>query len=241
MVGSNDNLVKQVPALFVKFLVLSYLQLRSNYSKPISQFSKMLKKLFVFFFLFIPLILSAQDSLRVIQGQKSSKDTSRIVAVKGKFKPNPKRALIYSLVLPGSGQIYNRDWWKLPLVYGAIGGMGYLVQQNYHEYKRYKTARELLLEGKPHEFSSQNPSESSLRAARDYYRSNFEMSCLGLGVIYALQGIEAYVAAHLKNFDVSEDLGLTPFMGNSVVGPYIGLNISLPIQNIASQKPSVFY
>jgi hypothetical protein len=129
-------------------------------------------------------------------------------------------------VLPGSGQIYNRDWWKTPLVYGALAGTGYLVKINYDEYQRYKTARALLIEGKPNEFSALNPTESALRAARDYYRSNFELSCVALGVVYILQGIEAYTAAHLKNFDISEDLSLSPYIGNSSIGTYYGLSFN---------------
>ena len=186
----------------------------------------MMKHLVCILFIIVPFFLLAQDSTQISPTTVILKDTANISLPKRKFQPNPKKALLYALILPGAGQIYNRDWWKLPLVYGAIAGTGFLVQQNYSEYKRYKTARELLLEGKPHEFSSQNPSESTLRAARDYYRSNFEMSCLGLGIVYALQGIEAYVAAHLKNFDVSEDLGFTPYIGNSPVGPYYGLNLN---------------
>ena len=193
------------------------------------------------FLLILSIKLSAQDSTKVDQAKVIIKDSLHVTVPKQKFQPKPQKALLLALALPGAGQIYNRDWWKLPLVYGALAGVGYLVQQNYSEYRRYKTARELLLEGKPHEFSDQNPSESTLKAARDYYRSNFEMSCLGLGVVYILQGIEAYVAAHLKNFDVSEDLGLTPFMGNSPIGPYYGLSIAKPFEKRSKSRISPLY
>ncbi len=176
------------------------------------------------FMVWMPFSGNAQDTLAGKQVRIISKDTVQLNIPKGKFQPKPTKALVYSLIIPGAGQIYNRDWWKLPLVYGALGGVGYLVQQNYKEYRRYDKARDLYLEGKPNEFSHLNPNESSLRAARDYYRSNFELSCLGLGVLYALQAIEAYTAAHLKSFDVSDDLSFHPYFEHTVTGPAVGIS-----------------
>ena len=141
-----------------------------------------------------------------------------------KRAPSPKKALLLSLALPGTGQIYNGDWWKAPIVYGAIGGMYYFVHFNYTEYKRYSVARDLLLENKPNEFPG--ASEASIRAVRDYYRSNLELSCVGLGLVYILQGVEAFVAAHLKTFDVNEDLGFKSSINNSAIGPVYGFSVT---------------
>jgi len=141
--------------------------------------------------------------------------------------PSPKRALLYSLVIPGAGQVYNGDWWKVPIIYGAMGGMYYLVHFNYTEYNRYKTARDLLLENQPNEFPG--ASEASIRSVRDFYRSNFELSCVGLGVAYILQGIEAFVAAHLKTFDVDDDLSFKSYIDQSAIGPVYGFSFKYPL------------
>ena len=141
-----------------------------------------------------------------------------------KRTPSPKKALILSLVLPGAGQIYNRDWWKLPIIYGALGGLYYAVDFNYTEYKRYKIAREKVIIGEPNEFPG--ASEASLKAVRDYYRKSFELSCVGLGLVYVLQAIEAFVDAHLSTFDVDEDLSFKSYMDNTRFGPVYGLGFT---------------
>ncbi len=160
-----------------------------------------------------------KDSLNKVQFDKNTLSV--------KHFPSPKKALIFSLVIPGAGQVYNGDWWKVPIIYGAMGGMYYLVHFNYTNYNRYKVARDLLLENKPNEFPG--ASEASIRAVRDFYRSNFELSCVGLGVTYILQAIEAFVAAHLKTFDVDEDLGFKSYYNQSAIGPVYGFTLTYPI------------
>lgn len=197
------------------------------------------KKLILLCIMILPMFLFGQDSINVVKPDLIKEQT--IIVVKPKFNPNPNRALIFSLVIPGAGQVYNGQWWKVPIVYAALGGTAYLVKQNYNEYKRYKVARELLLEGKPNEFSALNPSETALRAARDYYRSNFELSTVALGLIYVLQGIEAYVGAHLKSFDIKDDLGISPVIDRVGTSQYIGLNISRNINSKPEHKKIVAF
>lgn len=189
------------------------------------------RKIVLLFIVIIPFFLFGQDSISVLKPDFTKEQNTKVL--KPKFNPNPNRALIFSLILPGAGQVYNGQWWKVPIVYAALGGTAFLVKQNYDEYTRYKVARELLLEGKPNEFSALNPSETALRAARDYYRSNFELSTVALGLVYILQGIEAYVGAHLKSFDIKDDLGISPIIDRVGPSQYIGLNIS---RNI-NEKP----
>ena len=120
--------------------------------------------------------------------------------------PVPKKALLYSLVLPGSGQVYNGRWWKAPIAVGAIGGMAYVFSYNNGLYRRLKTALELELQDQMHEFSSLNLGENGLRANRDSYDKNRQASLAGIVAVYGLVAIEAFVDAHLQNFDISEDL-----------------------------------
>lgn len=129
--------------------------------------------------------------------------------VKIRENPIPKKSLILSLALPGAGQVYNGRYWKLPLVYGALGGMVYVIDFNQSRYKRLKTALELKRQNLDHEFSGTGiDSERSLLALRDSYDKNRQLSYFGLFVVYALQAVEAFVDAHLLGFEINEDLSL---------------------------------
>lgn len=120
--------------------------------------------------------------------------------------PVPKKALLYSFILPGSGQVYNGHWWKAPFAVGALGGMGYLVYFNNGYYQRLKKALELELQDQPHEFSNLNLGANGLRSNRDSYDKNRQLSYVGVVAVYGLIAVEAFVDAHLQNFDISEDL-----------------------------------
>ena len=129
--------------------------------------------------------------------------------VKIRENPIPKKSLILSLALPGAGQVYNGRYWKLPLVYGALGGMVYVIDFNQSRYKRLKTALELKRQNLDHEFSGTGiDSERSLLALRDSYDKNRQLSYFGLFVVYALQAVEAFVDAHLLGFEINENLSL---------------------------------
>ena len=120
--------------------------------------------------------------------------------------PNPKMSLRLSLLLPGSGQIYNGRWWKAPLAYGAIGTMAYITYYNQDRYQRLKTALELQLQNKPHEFSKQISSVNALRNLRNQYDKQTQLSYIGTAAVYVVVAVEAFVDAHLQNFDINEDL-----------------------------------
>lgn len=143
--------------------------------------------------------------------------------------PAPKKALLYSFILPGAGQVYNGRWWKAPFALGAMGGMGYLVYTNNDLYQRLKKALELELQDEPHEFSDLNLGVNGLRSNRDVYDKRRQLSYVGVVAVYGLIAVEAFVDAHLQNFDISEDLSwrikptfqTDPHSGMS--GPGIGL------------------
>lgn len=121
--------------------------------------------------------------------------------------PNPKKALFFSLAIPGAGQVYNGKWWKVPFVYGALGGMGYLVNRNTNEYLTLKRAYRRKLNGLPHDFSGSRIDETrTLKSLRDGADKNRQLSYIGFVVVYLLNGVEAFVDSHLASFDVSDDL-----------------------------------
>ncbi len=165
-------------------------------------------------------------------GQKKPQGDSLALTPKPetRFTPSPQRAALYGLI-PGGGQIYNRRYWKLPIVYGAIGGLYYVAQINATEYRRFKTAYQKELLGEDHEFSALNLPASVLRNNRDVYRKNLEESYIFMSLTYLLSIAEAYVDAHLRNFDINEDLSghLHPtwMVSQRMVTPGLGLSVRL--------------
>lgn len=145
------------------------------------------------------------------------------------FKPNSTRSVIYSAVFPGLGQIYNRRYWKLPIIYGGFLGVVYAVTWNGRYYRDYTDAfRDLynMQAGRPGGDSWKNFVPSSVvsdiendvtkrqnylnrfRRQKDFYRRNRDLAIIiGVG-LYALCIIDAYVDAQLYDFNMSEDLSM---------------------------------
>lgn len=122
------------------------------------------------------------------------------------------KATIYSLILPGLGQAYNKKYWKVPVVYVGFGVIGYMISNNRKEYKLYKAAYEFVpIEGddqpSPNEYYDLY-SKDQLKQGRDYYRRNMELSYIFAGFWYLLNVIDASVDAHLFEFQVSPNLSL---------------------------------
>ena len=133
-------------------------------------------------------------------------------------KPHsPVKATIMSACLPGLGQIYNGKWWKVPIVYAGLGGLGYLVYNNYYEYRSYLHAYEFktgdLPEGvtlNQHETELANRyAESQLQTYKESYRRDFEFYTLITVAWYGLNIVDACVDGHLYNYDISDDLSFS--------------------------------
>lgn len=153
--------------------------------------------------------------------------------------PDPGRALAYSLIVPGAGQFYNKKYVKVGLVYAGFFGILSGINWQGDREDRFQTALELKLDNLPHEFSGTSlDSERALRSRRDQYRKNRELMTIGLGLFYLLNGMDAYVDAHLLRFDVSEDLTLHLSPVSAASGP--GLCLSLKQQR-PGPTPQPFY
>lgn len=160
-----------------------------------------------------------------------------------KWAPDPKRAMWLGIVLPGAGQIYNRKYWKLPIIYGGIVGCIYAWRWNNMMYTDYSRAYIDLLDDDPQtqsynsfmhlgaQITDDNKSrfENIFQRRKDMYRRWRDLSVICLIGVYALSIIDAYVDASLSQFDVSRDLSLrveptvlhnqsssNPFQGNSL-------------------------
>lgn len=128
---------------------------------------------------------------------------------------SPAKAAFYSAILPGLGQAYNKRYWKIPIIYAALGTSIYFYVDNNKQYKRYRDAYKRRLAGfTDDEFwgegSTPNISNDGLTRAQDTYRRNQELSLLITVGIYALNIIDANVDAHLLQFNVDENLALKP-------------------------------
>ena len=144
---------------------------------------------------------------------------------------SPSRAAFYSAVLPGLGQAYNKKYWKIPIVYAAIGTGVYFVVDNQQEYLRYQEAYKLRISGRPDEFdgTGDNPniSEDGLIRAQEVLKRNRDLALFITIGLYALNIIEANVDAHLDDRAFSRNLSVRPtFELNPVDNQTIaGLNL----------------
>ncbi len=141
---------------------------------------------------------------RKVKGEK----TTRIDTAERPFQ-NPGKAAMYAAVFPGLGQIYNKKYWKLPLVYGALGAGIYAITFNHDQYKIYLDGFYTRIDDDPvnDQFVGQYD-ERQLIELQNIYRRWRDLSIILTGVAYGLQILDAYVDAHLFYFDVSDDLSL---------------------------------
>ena len=138
------------------------------------------------------------------------------------WRPNPKRAMWLAIVLPGAGQIYNRKYWKLPIVYGGFIGCLYAATWNNQMYHDYSQAYMDIMDDNPQtqsynqflhlgatiDDSNIDAYKNLFKRRKDYYRRYRDMSIFIMIGVYALSVIDAYVDASLSEFDISDDLSL---------------------------------
>ncbi len=123
---------------------------------------------------------------------------------------SPVKASLLSTALPGAGQFYNKKYWKIPVIYGAFAGLGYLVRFNHDRFSTYREAYILRTDGDANTVDgfTDRYSDSDLQALRDFYRRNRDLSLIFAGLVYVLNIVDASVDAHLYYFDVSDDLSM---------------------------------
>ena len=118
----------------------------------------------------------------------------------------PKKAALYSAILPGAGQVYTKKYWKVPVIYGGLITSAYYINESNDLYQLYKSTYLNRLDG---DFTDNlNYSDSDLRTLTEHYRRNREVSALLFTLTYILNIVDASVNAHLFDYDVSEDLSL---------------------------------
>ena len=171
---------------------------------------------------------SQTDSLSVETEEKQVKEGDK---ANEPYDPiATSKAAFYSAVLPGLGQAYNGSWWKIPIAYAGLGTGIYFYLDNDKQYDRYRDAYKNRIAGRPDEFMGRI-SEDGLRRAQELYQKNKEISILVTVGIYILNIVDANVEAHLRQFNVNDDLTLKPQMNfNSLTGKTdygVALNLRL--------------
>lgn len=151
--------------------------------------------------------------------------------------PDPSSVLYRSLMIPGWGQITNRQIWKVPIIYGIFTGIGYYTYLLNNVYQDYRAAYYNIVRGEETDFKfGPTPdrliglNENQLRAQRNSLRNQRDFMFIVMGLAYALNAIDAYVFAHMRSFDVSDDLSARTAIGPAILAnnsPGVSLSISL--------------
>jgi len=142
----------------------------------------------------------------------------------------PAKAAFYSAVLPGLGQVYNKRYWKVPLVYGAIGASIYTYNQNHKNYLRYRNAYKRRIAGyNDDEFQNLISSTDRLIDGQEFYKRNRDRSMIFILGFYFLNILDANIDAHLKQYNVNSDLTVKPYFDVAPVGaqPMVGMRVAL--------------
>ena len=164
------------------------------------------------------------------------------------FVPNPTKATWLAVVFPGGGQIYNRKYWKLPIIYGGFAGCAYALSWNGKMYKDYSQAYLDIMDSNPNTKSyedllppnaqyNEEQLKNTLKRRKDSFRRFRDLSIFAFIGVYLISIIDAYVDAELSNFDISPDLSMkleptvidnnSQFRSNSYKNKSVGLQCVL--------------
>lgn len=217
------------------------------------------KIFFIVFFTLCPFLKSfSQDSLKVAKADSLKKMVSQVVAPDtskkmsklkafgitmkkvagaGKVEPDekPKIAFLRSLIVPGTGQITNKQYWKVPIIVGAAVGDVFWIRSLNRRYKSYrgyliemtdKNLTEITIDGRgPYSLQGVTSATNTFRRYRD-------LNIIGFTAGWLIFAVEANVAAHLKTFDMSEDISMkiTPTVVNGPMNAAFGVKFELNIK-----------
>ena len=181
------------------------------------------------------------------RAQKLEVDSTRIVEMDQQTEEvhSPRKATIYSAILPGLGQAYNKKYWKIPVIYAGFATMGYFIYWNNDNYGIMKRAYNDYTDDDPNTRSYENLDGASLYdlennkthqeifkknvlRQQNYYRRNRDLLVISIIGFYGLNLIDASVDAHFFDFDISEDLTMNwqPVMYHFNQQPVYGINCS---------------
>ena len=145
-----------------------------------------------------------------------------------KTMKDPAKAALLSAIVPGTGQAFNKRFWKIPVIYSCFGGFTYLLLTNQNKYKEFKTAIENRYDDDPNSIDNfPQYNDQNLVTLKNLYRKRRDLSAAGIGLVYLLNVIDANVDAHLKQFDqkINESISLSirptfNYLPSSIYNPF---------------------
>ncbi|TVR16975.1 MAG: hypothetical protein EA391_06170 [Balneolaceae bacterium] len=152
--------------------------------------------------------------------------------------PEPRSVLFKSMIIPGWGQIENRQAWKVPIIYAMFAGVGYYTHFLNGEYQDYRAAYYNTVQGAESDFRFgptpqrlQGISANQLQSNRNSLRNQRDFMFVVMGLAYGLNVLDAYVFAHMRSFDVSDDLSARTVIQPGLIAEGApGVSISLTLQ-----------
>ena len=185
----------------------------------------------ILFVMTLPLLSSGQ----INQSDSIFLNREDIETIETYSQLDPNKAAIFSAVLPGLGQGYNNQYWKIPIIYGGGLLIGHYINYNHRIYHEFRNALIAEADGNP---NTLNPYEGrfsteALQRQRDAFRRNRDMLIIIAGAFYLLNIVDAHVSAHLHEFDINENLSMkvSPSIQSSpLFSQAVGLSVSLRLK-----------
>lgn len=179
------------------------------------------------------LLMHRVDSLRNAGQLKTQtpqtikQQTIKIDTEESKKQHSPTKATLLSTFLPGAGQVYNGQWWKVPIIYAAFGTITYFAITNWNGKEKFKDEYYARVNGEgPQLHDYLTYSDQSIYNLYTSYKDNFQLSIIIGVAFYAVQLLDAYVYGHLFSFDLSDDLSFNwqPYLSNRTYGLSLSLS-----------------
>lgn len=185
------------------------------------------KRLLQFIIVITFLFLSTSITVAQLTDTTKAQFTDTIKSTPKKYH-SPKKAALMSTFLPGLGQVYNKKYWKLPIIYVGFGALAYSINYNQMKYKTYLNDLKDSYDGTYTGAYQQD----QLNTLQHYYHRYRDLSVIGAAALYLLNIIDANVDAHLYTFDVSEDLSfrIHPAVINTAYVNHYSYGLSLTIK-----------
>ncbi len=172
---------------------------------------------FLIGFLFLSALTSIAQERDTTLNSKKNKTTStnkhidsleqaNSIKIKPKYH-SPRNAALMSTIIPGSGQVYNEKYWKVPIIYAGLAGLAYSFNFNQTRYIKYRNAFKVRLTNGPGTFGNYpRYTDGSLDLLQQYYHRYRNLTVIGASLLYLLNIVDASVDAHMFTYDVSDDL-----------------------------------
>lgn len=208
-------------------------------------FSKLIPLHFLFLTITATAFAQKKDSIVTIQNNKPvvKRQKINILSIDTAKPYSPKIAILRSAILPGWGQATNKKYWKMPIVYAAIGTTAYIFFRNIKQFKEANNAYKNAIDGDtsndyqiPNPYFGVRSQPGLIKNFRNEVRQNVDYSVLFFIAFWGLNVVDAAVDAHLKTFDVSDNLTLQIKPGYSPMANTNGISLVLDIHSKILKK-----